>query len=116
MHNLALVLALCAGGFAPALAQNSVSTEAPLPRPKKPVTAPHKQKPAAPTKQTDIFSELDKTPPSKTIPMDFSGMAKRPVDLPSENSGGSKSESDGLKPAVGSNGNGSFSPGANFNF
>jgi len=107
--------------FGSAWAQSSVSTEAPQQKSKMSVHAAPKPKAVhakKPDAKTPDLSELDKTPPSRTIPMDFSGMAKRPVDLPSEYDKSPKSgdKNETFKPGMNSNSNGGFSPGMNLNF
>jgi hypothetical protein len=51
-----------------------------------------------------------------TIPMDFSGMARRPVDLPSESEASQPKANEEFKPAIGTNSGGGLSPGMNMKF
>jgi hypothetical protein len=111
---LAFLLALYTVGLCPVAAENNLTTTPPLPAKTPPAT--HKPKAVAHPKTPDL-SELDKKPAPTTIPMDFSGMAKRPVDLPSEVNPPNKTDESGqFKPGINSNSNGGFSPGMNLNF
>jgi len=92
---------------------SSVSIDAPKPAQASPV---HKPKIAShPKKQTPSGEAGQKAAPA-TIPMDFSGMARRPVDLPSESESSKSKSNEEFKPAIGTNSNGGISPGMNMKF
>jgi hypothetical protein len=61
-------------------------------------------------------AEAEQKPAPTTIPMDFSGMARRPVDLPSESESSKPRPSEIFKPAIGTNGSGGISPGMGMKF
>lgn len=107
VRNLAVLLTFCSAIFSstmlkPALAQNSVSTDAPAAS-KPPAKSAQKPKTPAHAKKQD-FSDVEKKPASTSVPMDFSYI-KKPEN--SETSSSSKSDFDGpMKPTVGPGGGG----------
>ncbi len=107
MRSLAVLLAFCSASFGlalfnPALAQSSVSTDAPSVS-KAPAKAAQKPKTPPHAKKQDI-SDIEKKPASTSVPMDFSYI-KKPEE--SETSSSSKSDFDGqMKPTIGPGGGG----------
>jgi hypothetical protein len=91
----------------------NVSIVAPKPAQTNPV---HKPKIAPHPKKQNPDLEAEQKPGPATIPMDFSGMARRPVDLPSESESSKPRPNEAFKPAIGTNSNGGISPGMNMKF
>jgi hypothetical protein len=117
MKTIALVtLALYCVGPTPVFAQSSsVSTEEPKLSPNSPSVA-RKPKVGSPAKKQIVSPDVAQKPAANTIPMDFSGMAKRPIDLPYGNESGKATSSGGIVPGIGTNGSGGITPGFKMNF
>jgi hypothetical protein len=115
--NLIAFLALSIASNSAQTGFAAAQTSDTLPPLAKPVQAapPHKPKaPAHPKKQ--ILPETDQGTASGTVPMDFSGMARRPVDLPSESGSSKRTPDEEFQPAIGTNSNGGISPGMGMKF
>jgi hypothetical protein len=121
--GLFFAFALCAGASSLAHAQNTSVTTVP---PQKNTTInstastahqTHKPKTARAVKQQPPASAEQKTATPTTIPMDFSGMARRPVDLKPESTPSPRPDTgQPLAPSLGASPNGGFSPGMKIGF
>jgi hypothetical protein len=113
-----LLVALCPAMLSSAVAETSISTLPPLAKSTTTKTPAHKAKSVVhATKPLPTSVEQTNAAAPKTIPMDFSGMARRPVDLKPESYSSPRPDTgEHATPGLGVNSNGGLSPGMKIGF